>query len=111
VPIPKKLANKAAEVLGGEATDAMSDWIDKTESNVSALHADIAELRHEMETGFVRLAEEMRVGFAKVDVKFAQAEAKLERQSFEIMKWAFGFWIASLAMLLGAMAAFFRLGR
>ena len=119
MPIPKKFATKADEVLGREATEAMSDWIDDTESRLDTLlhqcradiaelrhetRADIAELRHQMETGLLQVREEIRVGFANVD-------ARLGRQGFEIMKRAFGFWIASLAMLVGAIAAFFKLSR
>lgn len=144
MPIPPKLSRKLHEILGNEAADAMADWMNQIDGTHSALRADIAELRHEMDVRFATLearmdgrfasqdakitalTEEMRVGFANMDAKislgfanmdaklsvgFANADAKLSQRNFELMKWAFGFWIGSLAMVSGAMALAARFGR
>lgn len=52
------------------------------------------------------MSPETRVaqGFAAMEVKFAQRNA-------EIMKWALGFWIASLLGVVGALAALTRVPR
>lgn len=75
----------------------MTDWLESQERHHEELRqefrADIAELRHEM-----------RVGFARIDVRFAETDAKIaalgERTAQQLasaFKWAIGVWISSLA--------------
>lgn len=124
--IPHKLSLKLHEILGTEASQAMADWMNGIEGGQSELRADMAELRHamdvqlaqlreEMRVGFSELRQEMRAGFAAIDARFAATDAKLAEtkvdMKVDIMKWAFGFWIASLAMLGGMLALVVRLGR
>ena len=117
---PKHVAKKLREMLGNEAGESMVEWLDERDT-----HDD--ELRREMRAGFAavdarieqrfaafearltemdskmtqRLADmDTRIaqGFAAMDVKFAQRNA-------ELMKWALGFWIASLLGVVGTLAA------
>ena len=123
---PKHVAKKLREMLGNEAGESMVEWLDERDT-----HDD--ELRREMRAGFAavdarieqrfaafearltemdskmtqRLADmDTRIaqGFAAMDVKFAQRNA-------ELMKWALGFWIASLLGVVGALAALTRVPR
>ena len=113
---PHKFTRKLHEVIGAEAADAMVDWMNRTDEHFGELHADIAELRQEMNVKFADVREEMRVGFAKVDArfgalevkmdaKFAAQDAKLDTKFAEFMKWTLGFWVASLITYVGAIVA------
>ena len=87
--VPKQVTKKLREMLGTEASDMMVDWLDQREH-----HYD--ELR-----------QEMRAGFASIDARFARLEAtmgeKIGEMKAEILKWAMGFWIASLLAIVGAL--------
>jgi hypothetical protein len=131
--IPPKLSRKLHEVFGNEGADVMADWMNHQDEGNAEVRADMAEFRQETRIEFAELREEMRVGFAEmtatmekrfaaVDVKFAMIDArfaatdakidafdgKLAQRNFELMKWAFGFWLASLTMLAGVLAVFLR---
>ena len=119
---PKHVAKKLREMLGNEAGDSMVEWLDErdthydelrqeTRAEFAAIRQEMAGLREELHVGFsavdvkfAQLREDMRAGFAAMDVKFAQRNA-------ELMKWALGFWIASLLGVVGALAALTRLPR
>ena len=109
---PHKLSRKLQETLGPEASDAMIDWMNHTDTRLDELHAQIVELRSEMRADFAELRqemdakfsvvrEEMRVGFAKVDAKFAEAQTSAAQRHSDFMKWTLGFWVLSLATLAG----------
>jgi hypothetical protein len=124
---PKHVAKKLREMLGNEAGESMVEWLDERDTHYDVLRqearADIAELRQETRAEFAAvrqemaaLREEMRAGFSAVDVKFAQLredmragfaalEIKFSQRNAELMKWALGFWIASLLGVVGALAA------
>ena len=67
----------------------MVDWLDQPERQY-------AELRREM-----------RAEFAGIEARFTHLEAKMEAKLGElkadILKWAMGFWIASLLAIVGAL--------
>jgi hypothetical protein len=105
VAAPHKFTRKLHEVLGNEAADAMVDWMNRTDEHFGELHADIAELRQEMNVKFADVREEMRVGFARMDAKFAGLDAKLDAKFADFMKWTLGFWVASLITYVGAIVA------
>ena len=88
--VPKQVARKLREMLGTEASDMMVDWLDLREH-----HYD--ELR-----------QEMRAGFAGIDARFARLEAKMGDLKAEMLKWAMGFWIASLLAIVGALVTLSR---
>ena len=87
MPAPHKFLRRLHDVIGTEATDAMADWISRTDEKLDELTADLAELR-----------QEMRVGFANAEARAAQRHA-------DLMKWMMGFWAASLVTYVGALVA------
>ncbi|MGH7676995.1 MAG: hypothetical protein ACRENU_00930 [Gemmatimonadaceae bacterium] len=91
---PHKFLRKLHDVIGVEATDAMADWMNRTDEKFDELRADLAELRHEMNTRF-----------AAVDTKFAEVEAKAAERHADLLKWMLGFWVASLVTYVGAVVA------
>jgi hypothetical protein len=56
-------------------------------TDIQSLHEDVAELRHEMRTGFARLD--------------AKIESQAERTTATLLKWSFVFWVGAV----GAIAA------
>jgi hypothetical protein len=95
---PHKFLRKLHDVIGVEATDAMAEWMNRTDEKSDELRADLAEVRQEMNSGFADVRQEMRVGFARLD-------AKLEAKFADFMKWTLGFWVASLITYVGAIVA------
>jgi hypothetical protein len=130
--MPRQVSKKLREMLGDDAGGSMTDWLDAQERHHDdvrqEVHADIAELRQEMHTEvgalreelhatkaelhqeIVELRAEMRVGFARVDARFAETDAKIAalgdrtaQQLASAFKWAIGVWISSLAAVVGLM--------
>jgi predicted nucleic acid-binding Zn-ribbon protein len=108
---PHKFLRKLHEVFGAEATDAMAEWMNRTDDKFDELRADIAELRQEMNVNITEIREEMRVGFARVDARFAAMDAKMDAKFAEFMKWTLGFWVASLVTYVAALMALARVLR
>lgn len=116
MPAPNKVARTLSESLGTEAGDSMVDWMNGVEESTREVRGDIAELRQETTVRFAELREEMRAGFANVDAKFATMDAKFAamdaaagRRHADFMKWTLGFWVLSLATLVGAVATLARM--
>ena len=120
MPTPHRLSRKLNEILGPEAADAMVDWMNQADGNIADLRrdmaefrqevrADFAELRQEVHAEFARVREEMRVGFAQIDSKFSAMDAAAAQRHADFMKWTVGFWLVSLATLIGSIAAFARI--
>ena len=123
---PKHVAKKLREMLGNEAGESMVEWLDerdthydelrremragfaavdaKMEQRFAAVEARLNEMDSKMAQGFAAVDAKMAQGFAAMDVKFSQRNA-------ELMKWALGFWIASLLGVVGALAALTRVPR
>jgi hypothetical protein len=88
MPVPSHVARRLREVLGAEAAEDLVTWMDET----SAVRADVAELRHEMQVGFARME--------------ANLGAQIERSKADLMKWSFVFWcgaVAAIAALAGVL--------
>jgi hypothetical protein len=113
-------------MLGNEAGESMVEWLDARDTHVDELRQDmrgeLADVRQEMRTEFAELRqeisalrEEMRAGFAAMDAKmthgFAAIEIEFSQRNAELMKWALGFWIASLLGVVAALAALTRVPR
>jgi hypothetical protein len=115
--VPRRLSRKLQEVLGLEDGDTMSEWIDNVEAlrGEVALRADVEEFRQEMHARLARIDARFESMDAKLDSKFAQLESlfrtNLAERNAELMKWAIGSWIASLAVFTGTMAAVVHFGR
>jgi len=74
------------------------------ETRVTALESKMTQAFAAAETRSTGLESKMAQGFAAMEVKIAQRNA-------ELMKWALGFWIASLLGVVGALAALIRVPR
>ena len=95
MPVPSHVARKLREVLGTEAGEDLVTWMDET----TAVRADVAELRHEMQVGFARIE-------AHVDRTRADLATEIERSKADLMKWSFVFWcgaVAAIAALAGVL--------
>jgi hypothetical protein len=91
---PHRFLRKLHDVIGAEATDAMADWMNRTDEKFDELHADLAELRHEM-----------NVKFADVEARAAQRHADVMQRFADLAKWMLGFWVLSLVTYVGAVVA------
>ena len=123
---PKHVAKKLREMLGNEAGESMVEWLDERDTHYDELRRDtrgeFAAVRQEIRQEIGALREEMRAGFAAIETRFIGMESKMT-QSFaamdvkfaqrnaELMKWALGFWIASLLGVVGALVALTRVPR
>ena len=112
--VPKQVSKKLREMLGEEAGGSMADWLESQEKHHEELRhqvrADIDELRQETRADIAELRHEMQVGFARVDARFAETDAKIaalgERMAQQLasgFKWAIGVWISSRAAVVGLM--------
>ena len=119
MPTPHRLSRKLNEVLGNEAADAMIDWLNESDTRYGELRQEIALFRQEVRADFAELRQEIDVKFATVDArfatligstdaKFAAAEAAAARRHEEFMRWTIGFWVVSLATLVGAIVGLSR---
>src|SRR5216110_3404361 len=116
--VPHKLSRRLTEVLGDEAADTMVDWMTHSDARLVEVHqelrADMAELRQEMRAGFANIEArfaDVDTKFARVDAQFATAEAAAARRHEEFMRWTIGFWVLSLATLVGSVIAIARIIR
>ena len=112
----ERLGEPASAQLGGileawkrESTEAvMSHCTDRFERRLveetSKLQGDMAQWRGEMRTGFVELRGEMRTGFADLRQQMAA-------DRFELLKWAFGFWVVQLLGVAGILGTLFNSAR
>ena len=123
---PNHVAKKLREMLGNEAGESMVEWLDERDTHYDELRREMragfaaidarmeqrfaaSEAKMEQrfaafETRFTQMDSKMAHGFAAMDVKFSQRNA-------ELMKWALGFWIASLLGVVAALAALTRVPR
>jgi hypothetical protein len=92
MPVTAKLSQKFYERLGDDIANELVDWfnaVDTTNRN---------DLRDLNELNFQRFD-------AKVDQRFAEADTRMERRLAEVerrvLRWMFGFWIATLVPLAG----------
>jgi hypothetical protein len=79
-------------MLGEDAGTELIELVDQAADDISSLHGDIAELRHQTELGFARVD----VKFAQVDAKFADMGKLIERQTNKLILWSFAFWVTTL---------------
>ena len=76
---PHRFLRKLHDVIGAEATDAMGEWMNRTEEKLDELRADLAELRHEMNTGFAKIEGQLGL-IAQALTSHGEDIADLERR-------------------------------
>jgi len=92
MPVTARLSQKFYERLGEDIAQELVDWFNAVDATY---RTDLRELN---ELNFQRFD-------AKVEQRFAQADANLERKFRELLIWMFGFWIATLVPLAGLILA------
>ena len=92
MPVTARLSQKFYERLGEDLAQELVDWFNAVDATY---RADLRELN---ELNFQRFD-------AKVEQRFAEADANLERKFRELLIWMFGFWIATLVPLAGLILA------
>lgn len=134
------LGNEAGESMVEwleERDTHVDDLRRETHAEFTAVRQEIGALREEMRAGFAALESKMTQSFAALESKMTQVSAALEskmtqdsarleskmtqgsaamevkfaQRNAELMKWALGFWIASLLGVVGALVALTRVPR
>ncbi len=76
------------------------------------MRAEFADVRGEMRSEFADIRTEIRVGFADmtktIDIGLARIETSFAKSHADFMKWTLGFWVISLATVVGAVIALSR---
>jgi hypothetical protein len=120
MPVTAKLSREFYERLGDDLADELVNWFNAVDATYRS------ELRDLNELNFQRFDAKVEQRFAqaeaRVDRRFAEYDAKWEERigrlevSFErrlgethvgLIRWMFGFWIATLVPLGGLMIALF----
>jgi hypothetical protein len=75
------------------------------ELNFARFHAKVgerlAELRSELRSDLQGFRAEMETRFAKVDDRFGKLEKQLNDVKTSTIRWMFGFWVGTGAMVMG----------
>ena len=121
--IPPRLASKLNETLGAQAAEDLVSWLDESRTQHSELRADVAELRHEMETRFVatnsamatkdelhtlgtNLRGEIHGVETRLALQIAGVSNQVEKSAAKLIQWSFVFWVgavAAVALLAGVL--------
>ena len=107
MPISPHLLKKLQEALGADAADDLVNWMDSMDAN----RGDIAELRHEMQLGFAavnarfeqvdaRFRELQSEWTGRLDANHARLEALIEKGLKEQTRFFFLAWSVLLATIL-----------
>ena len=95
MPITPHLSRRLQQALGEEAALEFMNWIQRVDARSSdsverleTVRADVAEVRQELQIGFVKLLEQM-----------AHLETRFERRFGDLIKWSFVFWVGAVAAI------------
>jgi hypothetical protein len=113
MPVTAKRSREFYERLGDELADELVNWFNAVDA---AYRNDLRELN---ELNFQRFDDKLERRFAESDAKWGERMGRLEA-SFErrlgemradLIRWMFGFWIATLVPLGALMLALFTVFR
>jgi|SRR5579862_4754953 len=114
--VPKQVSKKLQQTMGDDAGSLMTEWLDElqetsrgTRAALDGIEAQLTALRDEMRAGFARIDvrfEQVEARFAQVDTKFAQSDAKTERSIAATQRWAITVWLASLGFAIAVMMGY-----
>src|SRR5579862_9082275 len=103
--VPKQVSKKLQQNWG-EAGGLMTEWLEELEETSRGTRAALDG----MEAQLTALREEMRLGFARIDVRFAEMDARIEavekrmaQQLTRVLMWAITVGLASLGLVMGYM--------
>ena len=105
-PLQDRLGPEATAGLIELLSDAREEWATEMIERVGdrferRLMEETTKLRIEMTQGFAALRQEMTAGFAAIRQEMAD-------QRFELLKWAFLFWIGQFFAVASLMAVLIR---
>jgi hypothetical protein len=101
----------------------------ETRVEFAGVRLEIVQLREETRVEFAKIRQEiaaesakvrqaisdvrgdLRAGFAVMDARFAQLEAKFGDWKAEVLKWAMGFWVGSLLAIVAALITLSRISK
>ena len=115
-----RLGHAAAAGLVELFTGVRKEWTDEVIGTVSdrferRLVEETSKLRAEMSTGFSDVRQDMTTGFSQVrqemTIGFSVLRQEMADQRFELLKWAFLFWIGQFFAVAGLMAVLVRVLR
>ena len=121
MPVTAKLSRNFYERLGDEIAAELVDWFNAVDATYRADLERLNELNFQrfdakVEQRFAQFVQRFVQFEARVEQLLAQADAKLERTAVELrgelrtgladqraglLKWMFGFWVATLVPLAG----------
>ena len=105
MPTVLELYEKLKPKLGDEETRALIEFFDTSIETRAATKQDLqgveSSLRHDLQRTESSLREEIQ----RVD---ASLREEIHTVKVDLIKWTFGFWIGSIAVLSGIMIALFR---
>ena len=116
MPVTAKLSQKFYERFGEDVTNELVDWFNAVDATYKTdlrelnernfqrfddrVERRFVEFRADVDRRFAEFRAEIEQRFAAADVKMERRLADLERR---VLRWMFGFWIATLVPLAGLM--------
>jgi len=114
--VTAKLSRKFYERFGEDVTNELVDWFNAVDATYKTdlrelnernfqrfddrVERRFVEFRADVDRRFAEFRAEIEQRFAAADVKMERRLADLERR---VLRWMFGFWIATLVPLAGLM--------
>jgi len=97
--ISPHLIRKLQEALGHEAAEDLVSHLEGGES----LRADVAELRHDMQLGFAKIDARFANLDAKIDLKIdgmaSTLRSEMKEQTGRLLMWSFVFWVGAVGAI------------
>lgn len=85
MPVSLELNSRLQQALGEGAAEELVTLLRESDNRFDALRADVAELRHEMRSGF--------------DTLEARIDARIARSTADLLKWSFVFWVGAVTAI------------
>ena len=100
--VPKQVAKKLQQTMGEDAGGMMSQWLEDLEETSRGTRAALDGI----EAQLAALREEVRVGFARVDVRFAETDARIAREITATQRWMISVWLGSIGFLMAVVMGY-----
>ena len=90
MPVTAKLSRRFYEQFGDEIANELVDWFNAVDATYRS------DLREVNELNFARFD-------AKLEQRFAEQDAKIDRVKVELVRWMFAFWTGQMLALVAFM--------
>jgi len=127
MPVTARLSQKFYERLGEDVANELVDWFNAVDATYRSelrqlnelnfqrfdakLEQRFAEFRAELERRLAELRVEMERAFARTGTEIEAVRRSVADQRADLIRWMFGFWIATLVPLAGLMVGLFTVFR